>query len=366
MARGETGGSSGEWGSLDEFCEPKAFRSVEKDAECAAPSIFVKGLLTVEGHFRTSLTCLKDSFGVWTLPVLFLSSGVFGGVVASVTFRARMSAIKNQARSPGPPRDASYTISRTQARLSSPLTLGITEHPGLPPRACRGDVAKVRAPVSSLLPRPSSPSSSVPLESAVSLMEQHHRLRRPCSQPSSKEQRGQTPEAGVTKPTCRTVHLPCEGELAAGGGVCASGKNDEGKQGVQLPDGGSHPHLVESSADPYTVLWHERRRNKKGWGDAFDDEEEFQGQPTAGSSSCPHPTELFTVSELVQLFLIPAAALTVALGCTWTWVKKSCNLADANDVFQAVLWVKGVGAPPAGVRQPDDKRSELLGISAQE
>ncbi|KEP64437.1 UNVERIFIED_CONTAM: hypothetical protein HHA_254920 [Hammondia hammondi] len=363
MAVYEQGDASGGSRPLDEMCEPRAFRSLKTETEYVSPSVFVKGLLTLEGHFRTCLTSLKDSCGAWTLPVLFVSGGVFGGVVASLTFRARMAAIKNQARSSGGFRDASCIGSRFSphfppvAKTSPEVALQHASSAGLP-------LSQVPMPSVSSLP---PPRPSELLYSSLTRTEQDlRRVERPLSQPSSKEQGDGTPAAWLGESVSRTVQLPSEepsASSAGGVGASSSGKTSECQQKVGCEsDGDCQLHMVpETAADPYAVLMHEQRRNKRGWSNAFDDEDDCEGNQTG---ACPRPTELFTISELAQLFLLPAAALTVALGCMWTWVKKSCNLADANDVLQAAMWIKGVGAPPAAVTQQTAKRKE--GSSSQE
>ncbi|ESS30421.1 putative transmembrane protein [Toxoplasma gondii GAB2-2007-GAL-DOM2] len=362
MAVFEQGGASGGPRPLDEMCEPRAFRSLKTETQNVSPSVFVKGLLTLEGHLRTCLTSLKDSCGAWTLPVLFLSGGLFGGVVASLTFRARMAAIKNQARSSGGFRDASCIESRFPphippvAKTSPVVALQHASSDGLP---------LSQVPVSSVSSLPPRPSEL--LYSSLTRTEQDLcRVESPLFQSSSKEQGDGTPAAWLGESVSRTVQLPSEepsASSAGGVGASSSGKSSECQQKAgRKSDGDCQLHMVpETAANPYAVLMHEQRRNKRGWSSAFDDEDDCEGNQTG---ACPRPTELFTISELAQLFLLPAAALTVALGCTWTWMKKSCNLADANDVFQTAMWIKGVGAPPAAVTQQIAKRKE--GCSPQD
>ncbi|PFH32587.1 hypothetical protein BESB_011990 [Besnoitia besnoiti] len=362
MERQRLRGSPEGWRALDQLCEPVALlRAAEAQADPATPSIFVQGLLTAEGHFRKSLTAMKDSLGIWTLPVLFLSSGVFGGVVGTATFRTRMTALKKKT-------DASAGVSAVPCSRAEPHIRPWSRlHPGIQgkgaeqsscvPRNGFSTSYQQQAPAS---PSPVSSSARFTLLKLGVTGDERRRGHQETLDPSPESAGAAgSPKAleasSVQRPEAAR---PGSGTFLAGSlhasAAAVAWVSEEAQSGGEhrLPAG-------RVSADPYTVLSKEIRMNKKGWSDAFDDEDEdHRGNEGTGPNPYTRSTELFTVAELFQLFLLPAAALTVALGCTWTWVKKSCSLADANDFIQATLWIKGIGGPPPSLSKVDaDERS---------
>lgn len=269
-----------------------------------------RGLMKVEEISHTFSSSLINRLGVYTLPFLFLSSGVFGSFIAVFTYRRRMRSLSSSMEFPRDPLFFPQKLRRARSGREDVSSLS---------RSCANPATDLKQKSEALAPIDSSlgRAQKTPEERTCGRTE-----RRSLYQGGDREEGGHTAPRDTANESNKTH-------------VCSSSSS---------PSPSSPPSFNASdlsslplSSSSFSVAAQEIKKNASERGKASsrlsalagkdpphlrERQRELGPSPTSSSSSVE---EILQFHEILKLFLLPASSIFLLFGSAWIYLRHACQ-----------------------------------------